>query len=74
LDLEILGDVNTHLVDSYKFILIFFNTYKFKFYEVVSQYHVRKGITRYIPGSRRKRDAPTCVNPHTGDSDFTAAE
>jgi hypothetical protein len=36
LDLKILNNVNTHLMNSHKFILIYFVIYKFEFCEMIS--------------------------------------
>jgi hypothetical protein len=46
--MKILGNVNTHLMNTNKFLPKFYDTYKIVFCEKVSWYHIGYGITRYF--------------------------
>jgi hypothetical protein len=52
--LKLLGIVNIHLMNTYKFILEFFETKKFKVLKMVSWYYIRNGITRYFPWQKTR--------------------
>jgi uncharacterized membrane protein len=46
--MQILGNVNAHLMNTNKFLPKFYDTYKIEFCEKVSWYHIGYGITRYF--------------------------
>jgi hypothetical protein len=55
--MKVLRNVNTHLVNTHRFVSNLFGIYKIEFCEVVSWYHVKYGITRYFlrPPLRRSQ-------------------